>query len=104
MAYHDPPRIPVADPATQKALDGLHLALAELARDTRYRDVTVTLVDTVALVVRHGLGRAALGYALGAPTGATTSGRIVESARTSEGMTLTATGWGATITVPVRFW
>ena len=104
MTYRDPAFVPVADPDTRAALDELRRALIALARDSRYRDVTLTLEDGEATVVLHGLGRPLLGYALGAPTGASSTGRIVESLRTAEGMTLTATGWGATISVPVRFW
>ena len=104
MTYRDPPRIPVDDAKVQAALDVIYRALADLARDTRYRDMTVTLPDGVATLVRHGLGRVMLGYALGAVTGATATGRIVESLRTTEGMTLTATGFGADVTVPVRLW
>jgi hypothetical protein len=104
VSYRDPPWVPVEDPDVNRALDEIRRALIELARQNLFIDVTVTLPVGVAVPVRHGLGRAMRGYAIGAPTGATATGRIVESARTAEGLTFTATGYGATVSVPVRFW
>ncbi len=104
MSYRDPPRLPVKDPQTQKAIDDVRRALIELAREVRTRDIPLVLVDTVPLVVHHGLGRAILGYSLTAPVGPTATGRLVETARTTDTVTFTATGFGATIAVGVRFW
>lgn len=104
MAYRDPPRLPVGDPKVQQAIDEIRRALMELARDNVHRDYTVTLPNATAVAIKHGLGRQMQGYALAAPVGATATGRIVESNRNSDGMTLTATGFGATISVGIRFW
>lgn len=104
MSYRDPPRVPVTDALTQKALDELRRAVIELARETRSRDYTITLPSATAVTIRHGLGRPMIGYATTAPVGATATGRIVESNRTGDGMTLTATGYGASIAVGIRFW
>lgn len=104
MSYRDPPRLTVGDPIIQKALDEIRRALMELARENTHRDVTVVLPDATAVTVKHGMGRSMQGYALAAPVGATATGRIVESNRNGDGMTLTATGFGATVSVGVRFW
>ena len=65
----------------------------------------VSLVDTVATPVPHGLGRAPVFVHVSTPRGATSAGRIDEirsdSVDRSMVITLTATGWGATITVDV---
>lgn len=70
----------------------------------RHSVVEVNLIDTVATTVRHGLGRAFKFFAVSAPEGATATGRIVRSSGDDTNhVILTATGWGATITVLVRF-
>lgn len=103
--YRDPPlAVGLADPRTTQAFNDLRQQLINLARDLRYRDATVSLPDTIATTIRHGLGRPMLGYSFTAPTSAVSTGRIVESNRTNDGMTLTATGYGATVTIDVRFW
>jgi hypothetical protein len=65
----------------------------------------VELADGVATPVPHGLGRTYLVAIPSAPRGASTTGRIVElrdgAADRTRYVTLTATGWGATITVDV---
>jgi hypothetical protein len=104
VTYRDPPWIPIADAVVNKALDVLRQALMELARDHVFRDVTVTLPNATAVQVRHGLGRGMRSYALGAPTGALATGRLVEMTRDFDSVTFTATGYGATVSVPVRFW
>lgn len=104
MSYRDPPRLPVKDPEVQRAVDELRRAIIELARESRSRDMPLTLIDTVPLVVHHGLGRPALGYALSAPVGPTATGRIEEFARSADTVTFIATGFGATVAVNVRFW
>lgn len=104
MTYRDPPRIPVSDPVMQKAIDELRRSIIELARDVRSHDVTITLLNAVALVVHHGLGRPTINYSVSAPVGPLATGRIEEVSRTSESVTLMATGFGATVSVQVRFW
>lgn len=61
--------------------------------------VTVSLADAKATPVAHGLGRRPLFVSQSIVRGATSTGRIVESARDDKYVTLTATGWGATITL-----
>lgn len=104
MTYRDPPRLPVQDPEVQRAIDEIRRALIELARDQLFVDATVTLPSGTAVAILHGLGRAMKNYSISAVTGATATGRIVESLRTADGMTLTATGYGATVSVSIRFW
>lgn len=103
MTYRDPPRVPVADPVTQQAIDEVRRALMELSRDVRSRDVTVTLPDGVAVKVATGLGRPLLNYSLSAPIGAVSVGMISEESRTSDSVTLQADGYGATVSVSVNF-
>lgn len=64
------------------------------------RTIVVNLPVATTIHVRHGLGRPFTNYYLSAPQGATASGRIVESpGDDSREVVLTATGYGATITV-----
>ena len=63
----------------------------------------VELADGIATAVPHGRGRAVVAI-VSVPRGAVTSGRIDEirdnnAADRTQYVTLTATGWGATITV-----
>lgn len=105
MSYRDPPEIPVEDPQVRAALTVIRLALMELARQLTFRDVTVTLPNNTPVTVFHGLGRVMKTYVIGAVAGATATGRLVETGRDpSKSIELTATGFGATVTVPVRFW
>lgn len=104
MSYRDPPWIPVKDEATRKALDEIRRSLMELARDLRFLDLVIVLPNAANVVVRPGLGRALLGYALGAPTGAVSAGYVTEIARTMDTITFQANGYGATISLPIRFW
>lgn len=105
VSYRDPPEIPVADPTIRQALREIRQALIELGRQVHYRDIEVLLTPGVPTLVLHGLGRPMKGYAMGAPTGATSTGRIVESERIPDrSIVLTATGMGATVTVNLRFW
>lgn len=61
-----------------------------------------TLTDGAATPIAHGLGRPPLWVGVSVVRGATATGRIVES-RTgvdrAKVVELTATGWGATITI-----
>ena len=94
-----PPRAP-GD--VTRALAEHRRAFDALARDplVNARTITVTLPNAVAVHVRHGLGRQFTNYFLSAPKGATTSGRIVESdGDENVEVVLTATGYGATVTV-----
>lgn len=103
----EPARLPVDDPAIERAIDEVRRSTVELCRDAFLsgRDIELTLVDTVALTVQHGLGRRFVNYSLSAPRGATATGRIVETSRDPDrSVTLTATGHGATITVGLRIW
>lgn len=104
MSYHDPVRVPVADTNVRQALEEIRRQLVELAKDLAFRDIDVILPAGVNTVVHHGLGRRSLHYTLSAPRGATTTGRIDETAFDDVSVTLKATGMGATIKVRVRFW
>lgn len=65
----------------------------------------VSLADTIATVIGHGLGRAPLWVGPSAPRGPSSTGRIEEiidgTHDRSQVVVLKATGWGATITVDV---
>lgn len=62
----------------------------------------VTLADATLKQIAHGLGRPVT-FMVSPPRGAASTGRIVETRSTSydrsKYVALTATGWGATITV-----
>ena len=104
----EPARIPVKDPDTERALDEIRRSTIELCHDPRInaRTMEVTLPDAQLVPVKHGLGRKFENYSLSAPMGALATGRIVESAPDAERATinLTATGYGATVTVRVTVW
>ena len=69
---------------------------------TNARTATLTLVNAVPLRFQHQLGRPFTNYFHSAPKGAVTSGRIVEGdGDASREIVLTATGYGATISVRV---
>ncbi len=108
MSHREPARIPVKDPDTEKAIDELRRSAVELARDVYLngRDIDVTLASGVLTTVKHGLGRPFTNYTLSAPIGAVATGRIVETAPDSDRLAvkLTATGYGATVTVRMRVW
>lgn len=77
-------------------------ALDEIRRDPllNARTIVVNLPVGVEVRVRHGLGRPFTNYYLSAPKGATATGRIVEGdGDDSTEVVLTATGYGATVTV-----
>ena len=63
----------------------------------------VTLADSALTPVRHGLGRIPIWVRESTVRGATSSGRIVETRDgtldRTQFVALTATGWGATITI-----
>lgn len=103
----EPARIPVADDQVEKAIDEVRRSTVELCRDPFLSgvDIDVTLQDTVAFEVKHGLGRRFTNYSLSAPRDAVITGRIVETARVPDrSVTLKATGFGATIRVCMRIW
>lgn len=100
-------RYKLDDPKTQAALEEHTRAVGDLYRDPmmRRRTFMVTLPDATAVTISHGLGRTFEAYSLGAPIGATTTGRIVETAgNPASNIILTATGHGATITVRMTVW
>jgi len=103
-----PVRIPTGDKDTDKAIEEVRRSTVLLCTDPFLsgRDMEVTLVNAVELAIAHRLGRRFVGYALSAPMGATSSGRIVEREPDIDRATiyLTATGYGATITVRIRVW
>lgn len=103
----EPARLQVKDEEVERAIDEVRRSTVELVRDPFLSgiDITITLVDTIPLTIRHHLGRKFVNYSLSAPTGATATGRIVETTSTSaDTLILTATGHGATITVRLRIW
>lgn len=108
MSKREPARIPVKDQDTEKALDELRRAVIALARDPSMnaRTLDVTLADATLVSVKHGLGRPFTNYSLAAPRGATSTGRIVETAPDTDRLTiyLTATGYGAPVTVRMTVW
>lgn len=86
---------------TQRAID--ELQRAPLAGAIVIRDVS--LADATATPVPHGLGREPVFVGISAVRGPSTSGRIEEVRSTStvrdrkKYVTLTANGYGATVTV-----
>lgn len=64
--------------------------------------VTASLADGVATKVAHTLGRRPTFVGQSIVRGATSTGRIVESARDELFVTLTAIGWGATIALELQ--
>lgn len=104
----EPARLHVDDVATERAIDEVRRSTVELVRDPFLsgRDLVVSLPSGVTVNVKHGLERAFNGYSLGAPIGASASGRIVESTSpdATKYVQLTATGYGADITVRMRVW
>jgi len=66
---------------------------------------SVSLVDSTATVIPHGLGRVPRIVLVSPPRSATATGRIVETRDNidrSRAIILTATGHGATITVDIE--
>ena len=89
------------------ALEEHKKGIDDVQRDPilKRRTIKVTLPDAALVQVRHGLGRTFENFVLSPPTGATTSGRIVETAgAAATEVKLTATGYGATITVRLTIW
>lgn len=94
--------IEVADEAAERVRRSHHDALAELqglalagARILQ----GVTLEDGVAKTIAHGLGRKPAYVSAGIPRGAIAAGYVVETSRDARSLVLTASGYGATITV-----
>jgi hypothetical protein len=102
----DPLRLTTGDLDVDRALDEVRRSLQSVARDPYIngRDVAVTLPDATAVVVQHGLGRTMVGYSQSPVKGAVTVGMVQETARDARSVTLTATGYGATVTLGLRFW
>lgn len=59
----------------------------------------ITLADSIVTQVPHKLGQTPSWVGVSVVRGATTTGQIVQSAITDKAVTLTAAGYGATITV-----
>jgi hypothetical protein len=108
MSKREPARIPVGDRDVERAIDEVRRAVVDVTRDPYLdgRDIEATLADGVEVAVKHGLGRPFTSYSASYPIGATTTGRIVERAPNADRLAihLTATGWGATITIRLRVW
>lgn len=104
----EPARVPVKDQDVEKAIDEVRRSTVDLCRDPYLngRDLEVELPSGQLVAVKHGLGRRFTNYSLSAPIGASSSGRIVESPPDADRLTiyLTATGYGADITVRMRVW
>jgi hypothetical protein len=98
-------RIVVQDQATQRALLEHERVLGELVDENpTHTVVEANLPDATAVTVRHGLGRRMKFFSVSPPIGATATGRIVRSVGDdSNHVILTATGFGATVTVLLRF-
>ena len=103
MAERKVTRIAIKDRDTDRAIVEVIKAHDEVVRDSilNRRTFVVTLPNATLVKVKHGLGRTFENYFLSAPKGASATGRIVESTPTdgSDDIWLTATGFGATITV-----
>lgn len=104
----EPARLQVDDVGTERAIDEVRRSTVELVRDPflNGRDLVAVLPSGLTVNVRHGLARAFNGYSLGAPIGAIASGLIVESPSPDpkQYVQLTATGYGADITIRMRVW
>jgi hypothetical protein len=88
--------ITTGDRETDTALEDLRRAVSDLYDNAFLsgREIEVTLPDATEVTVNHGLGRRFTSYALSAPIGATTSGRIVESTPDTDRKAISsATGW-----------
>lgn len=90
-----------------RVLDEVRASIAAAVDDrilSRLLIEAVPLVDATARRIKHGLGRKVT-VRTSPPRGATSSGRIVESVDGADSrnyVVLTATGYGATITVDVE--
>ena len=83
-----------------------HAAAIKALQDATPRVVSgVQLKNGIATTVAHSLGRAPRIVIVGVPRGAVSAGYITDDAKKdrSSSVTLTATGYGATITVDVEF-
>ncbi len=93
---------PELDRAFRELRSGQQAAAAQPAAGLRVI-AGVTLADGVATPIAHGLGRPPVFVWESCPRDATATGRIVESRSTGHDralyVVLTATGWGATITI-----
>jgi hypothetical protein len=100
-----PQRIVVPDQTVQRALLEHERVIGELVDENlTHTVVEANLPDATAVTVRHGLGRTMRFFAVSPPIGATATGRIVRTpGDDSNHVILTATGFGATVTVLLRF-
>lgn len=97
-----PLRVTVDDQEAQKALDDHRRVIQELVNRLPAIKADVALASGTLVKVQHGLRKKWVAVVPGVVRGATSTGRIVDSTpETSKDreVWLTATGWGATITV-----
>lgn len=105
--------IPIAD-SSDTVADRARRELTEAVRELQQSPIAgaivlsnISLADATATTVPHGLGRVPVFVGISAVRGPSTSGRIEEVRSTSgvndrkKFVTLTANGYGATVTVDV---
>ena len=98
--------ITLADANAERVRRDRDDAIRELQRLQPRIVANVALADGIATEVPHGLGRVPLWVKESCVRGATSTGRIVETRDgidRTKAVKLTASGWGATITVDVLF-
>lgn len=103
------PEIGLSDPVLERVRRDHAEAIRELQRFLPIIVKNVVLEDSTSTHVAHGLGQVPRAITTSVPRGAiATAGRIGEttdaSLDRSKTVVLTATGWGATITVDVMVW
>ncbi len=92
----------LADNASERVRRAHATQIAELQKTPAAGALVVSdveLEDGVATQVAHGLDHVPLWVGPSAVRGATSTGRIVQSASDSKFVTITATGHGATVTI-----
>lgn len=106
VTTRDPIRVPVKDPDTDRSLEDLRRVVTDLRKALPRLIESVELANGTRTVIKHGQGRKYVAVFPSAVRGASSTGRIVEEEptdRTRE-IWLTATGWGAVITVDLMVW
>ena len=102
------PEITLPDAAAEKVRRDHAEAIRELQRMLPVRVKNVVLEDSKPTYVPHSLGQVPGTVTISVPRGAiATAGRIGETTDNvdrTKTLVLTATGWGATITVDVLVW
>lgn len=100
-----PKRIITGHQETDRALREHETAIGELVDAMPGSSVVeVNLANATATTVRHGLGRAFRFFSTSVPAGAAAAGYIVRTpGDDTNHIVLTANGYGATITILVRF-